>query len=178
MIRLVGGGAMARSPPRAARLEEGSKVEGNYRGKGRWYPGRISRVNADGSFNVDYDDGEKETRLDPSLVRAVGGAAGASTPGRMSHSPVRGGATARLEEGAKVEGNYRGKGRWYPGRISKVNRDGSFNVDYDDGEKEQFLAEDMIRLVGGGSTGRISRSPVRAARLEEGAKVEGNYRGK
>jgi hypothetical protein len=32
-----------------ARLLEGDQLEGNHRGKGRWYPGRISRVNADGA---------------------------------------------------------------------------------------------------------------------------------
>eukprot|EP01038_Epipyxis_sp_PR26KG_P003413 gene3413-4865_t len=162
---------MSHSPVRGgatARLEEGAKVEGNYRGKGRWYPGRISKVNRDGSFNVDYDDGEKEQFLAEDMIRLVGG----GSTGGIGRSPVR---AARLEEGAKVEGNYRGKGRWYPGVISKANRDGTFNLDYDDGEKEQYLAEDMIRLVGGGG---IARSPPRVARLEEGSKVEGNYRGK
>ena len=54
----------------APRLEEGDKVEDN---KGRLYPGLITRGNGDGTFNLDYDDGEKETRLAVSLVRAVGG---------------------------------------------------------------------------------------------------------
>jgi hypothetical protein len=44
-----GSGDMARSLVRPARLQEGDKMEGNYRGKGRWCPGRISRVNADGA---------------------------------------------------------------------------------------------------------------------------------
>jgi hypothetical protein len=44
-------------------------VEGNYRGKGKWYPGRINRVNRDGTVDIDYNDGEKETKVEESLVR-------------------------------------------------------------------------------------------------------------
>ena len=48
------------SPSRAAAVEdfrEGDKVEANYRGRGRWYPGKIARVRLNGTFDVDYDDG-------------------------------------------------------------------------------------------------------------------------
>ena len=49
LIRLVGSGGLARSPSRDAggaggRVEEGAKVEANYRGRGRWYPGVVSRL--------------------------------------------------------------------------------------------------------------------------------------
>ena len=103
---------------------------------GRWYPGRIARVNLDKSFNVDYDDGEKETRLEAAaLVRLVPGVSGK----KMAHSPEP---PAKLVLGSQVEGNFRGMGRGYPGRIAKVNLDKSFNIDYDDdGEKETRASE-------------------------------------
>ena len=47
----------------------GDAVEGNYCNKGTWLPGTIAAVNADGSFNVDYEDGTKEVRLTTSLIR-------------------------------------------------------------------------------------------------------------
>jgi len=50
-------------------------------------------------------------------------------------SPSRGGGNTgggALREGMKVEGNYRGKGRFYKGVIKRENRDGTFDVDYDD----------------------------------------------
>jgi hypothetical protein len=37
-------------------LREGTKVEARYRGKARYYPGVIKRVNRDGTCDVDYDD--------------------------------------------------------------------------------------------------------------------------
>ena len=57
--------------PRTLRLQEGSKVEARYRGKSRYYPGVIRRVNRDGTFDVDYDDGEKEIDVSETLIRAI-----------------------------------------------------------------------------------------------------------
>ena len=42
-------------------FEEGMKVEANYRGKGKTTRPRVSRDNRDGTCDIDYDDGEKET---------------------------------------------------------------------------------------------------------------------
>ena len=120
MVRLLGGGGGRKE---GRQLDDGSNVEGADRGKGDWCPGRISRVNRDGTFDIEYDDGEKETKVEESMVRLIGGGGGKKD-------------TRQLDEGSKVEGNYRGKGRWYPGRISRVNRDGTYDIDYDDGVKE------------------------------------------
>ena len=50
----------------------------------------------------------------------------ASSPGRG------GGGGGALREGSKVEARYRGKSKYYPGVIRRENRDGTFDVDYDD----------------------------------------------
>ena len=49
----------------------GDKVEGNYRGRNRWHPGRISRVRLDGTYDVDYNDGEKEDRVAVDCLRPM-----------------------------------------------------------------------------------------------------------
>jgi hypothetical protein len=59
----------------------------------------------------------------------------------------------RLEVGAKVEANYRGKGRYYAGTIAKENRDGTFDVDYNDGELERGMEAKDIRLISEGGGG-------------------------
>ena len=43
-------------------FREGDKVEARFRGKLRYYPGVIRRVNRDSTYDVDYSDGEKEVR--------------------------------------------------------------------------------------------------------------------
>lgn len=71
------------------RIEEGSKVEGNYRGKGKWYTGKVTRDRRDGTFDVAYDDGESESRVDEALLRPLVG---------------RGGGLERRELGSEKEG--------------------------------------------------------------------------
>ena len=93
-------------------------------GRSKYYKGKISRVRADGTFDVAYDDGEAETRVEERLIRSLDGG------GRGSRSPSpRGGGRGRLREGAKIEARYRGRSRYYPGRIARDRGDGSYDVD-------------------------------------------------
>ena len=49
-----------RADPGKGRLREGDWVEARYRGKSRYFPGKISRDRGDGSYDIVYDDGEKD----------------------------------------------------------------------------------------------------------------------
>ena len=170
---------------------EGQKIEGNYRGRGRWFPGRISGINRDGTYNIDYDDGEIEKFIGELNIR-VKDTYSYSSPSRDYDEPRRrdydeprrrGYNDSRdgdipLEEGTKVEGNYRGRGKWYRGIISRKRANGTFDIDYEDGEKELGVDSTLIRkLEGSPSLSRGQRND-RNRRLEEGMKVEANYRGR
>ena len=68
MTAAVGGGSVvAGNGP----LMVWDKVEADYHGNGKYYPGKISRVHNDGTYDVDYDDGEKETKVEQKLIRLV-----------------------------------------------------------------------------------------------------------
>jgi hypothetical protein len=45
------------------------QIEVRYQGKNRYYPGKISKVNSFGKYDVLYDDGESEKGIDASLIR-------------------------------------------------------------------------------------------------------------
>ena len=93
-------------------------------GRSKYYKGKISRVRADATFDISYDDGESETRVEARLIRSLDGG------GRGSRSPSpRGGGRGRLREGAKIEARYRGRSRFYPGRIARDRGDGTYDVD-------------------------------------------------
>ena len=153
----------------------GAKIEARYRGKSRYYPGRIARVRLNGTYDIDYDDGEKEMGVDKALIR--------SFESSSRTSPRRGGSN-RLPVGAKVEARYRGKLRHYPGRIARAHVNGTYDIDYDDGEKEYEVEASLVRANGG------SRSPSRghydddttdaepiSGKLAVGTKIEARYRG-
>jgi hypothetical protein len=54
--------------------------------------------------------------------------------------------TEELDVGTGVEADYRGKGKFYSGNISRVRANGTFDIDYDDGEKEMMVSRDLIRV--------------------------------
>ncbi|CAN0512985.1 unnamed protein product, partial [Discosporangium mesarthrocarpum] len=114
--------------------------EARYRGRGKYYKGKISRVNSDGTFDINYDDGERERGLAVEHVKSL-----------ESRGRSREDGDARKEneglwlEGDRIEANYHGKGRYFKGRIVRMNLDGTFNIEYDDGDKENGVAGDMVR---------------------------------
>ncbi|WP_312222581.1 tudor domain-containing protein [Rhizobium rhizoryzae] len=89
---------------------KGDWVLGNYKGAGYWYPGIISSVQGS-KITIQYDDGDTET-LAISETRPYNWAIG-----------------------KKVECNFKGQGKWYPGKISSLAGE-KIGIAYDDGDKE------------------------------------------
>jgi hypothetical protein len=50
-------------------IEVGTLVEANFGQYGAYYPGRITSVNSNGTYSIDYDDGDKEARVPRHCVR-------------------------------------------------------------------------------------------------------------
>ena len=62
----------------------GEEVEVDYKGKGKWWIGRLTRINADGTFEVKYDDNSKEKGIVQSCVRPH---LGIESPGGRHQNP-------------------------------------------------------------------------------------------
>ena len=132
------------------------------------------------------DDGERETRVAKRLIKKKGGS--------RSPSPKRG---RKLREGAKVQARYRmgarveisfdclylfhsgGRSKFYPGRIERDRGDGTYDVFYDDGEKETRVLEELIKVEDAGSSDEErKRDDDRGrGRMRVGDKIEARYRG-
>ena len=184
LIRSTGGGGSSSDS-----FREGDKIEARYRGREKYYPGKIDRDRRDGTYDIAYDDGERETRVEERLIRKKGGS--------RSPSPKRG---RKLREGAKVQARYRmgasveipfkivysffhsgGRSKYYPGRIERDRGDGTYDVFYDDGEKETRVLEEYIKAEDGGSSDeerkRDDGSDRGRGRMRVGDKIEARYRG-
>merc|ERR1719155_258191 len=144
------GGAESGGGGGGGSLREGMKIEARYRGKARYYPGKLARDRGMGKWDIDYDDGEKEYGVDEEMIRALDGG---DMGGRSSPSRGGGGGGEDLREGMKVEARYRGKTRYYPGVIRRDNRDGTYDINYDDGEKEMGVREELIKALESGAGG-------------------------
>jgi len=56
----------------AAPLYAGDRIMGNFQGEGQMYPGVISSTNGDGTFNIQYDDGDREANVGRSMLQKQG----------------------------------------------------------------------------------------------------------
>ncbi|CAK4732021.1 unnamed protein product, partial [Aphanomyces euteiches] len=127
---------------KSKKFKEGEKVEAQYKGKSKFYPGVISRCRLNGTYDIDYDDGEKEKEVAAELIRSRE----KSSPSKKSKDDNEDDKKAKkFKEGEKVEAQYKGKSKFYPGVISRCRLNGTYDIDYDDGEKETGVAADLIR---------------------------------
>src|ERR1700691_3725712 len=113
----------------------GERSEALFKGGSKWFSGKIVGVNRDDSYDVEYDDGDFEKRLPCEKIRRRGGA-----------SKVE---IAVYKIGDRIEALFKGGSKWFPGKIVGVNRDDSYDVEYDDGDFEKRLPCEKIRRRGG-----------------------------
>jgi hypothetical protein len=60
--------ALSLPPPK---LEVGTRVTANYDNRGEFFPGKIVNKRSNGTYDVWYDDGDREERVKPDLIRAI-----------------------------------------------------------------------------------------------------------
>ena len=103
-------------------------------------------------------------RAQPRLGGPLGGKPRNDTPqndGPQTTAPTR--PTPR--EGALVECRFGGRAKFYPGRIERVHDDGgTFDVLYDDGDRERGVARALVRLRGAVDSGAAPGNPRRGPR--------------
>jgi len=71
-------------------------------------------------------------------------ATGGGGKGAMDVEGESDGEVSKYEEGQRVKARYKGKGRLYPGKISQVHGDGTYDVDFDDGDKDKGVQDENI----------------------------------
>jgi hypothetical protein len=116
----------ANAPP----IRIGDRVFGMWT-NGRWYPGKIGKVNGDGTYDVYYDDGDVSRALPTSKIKVV----------PKLTTPV-GDGTYRVNDA--VYGMWT-NGQYYPGKIAAINPDGSYRVHYNDGDVSPSLPAAKIK---------------------------------
>uniref|UniRef100_A0A7S2LLK1 Tudor domain-containing protein n=1 Tax=Leptocylindrus danicus TaxID=163516 RepID=A0A7S2LLK1_9STRA len=139
-------------------LKEGDRVEAKFRGKGRkWYKGVISRVRLNNTFDVDYDDGDHDSALSANFIRKNNGLS-QNKEEHSSHQEVveEPSATEKLVVGSRVKAQYRGRSKYYPGKVSRARLNGTFDIAYDDGEQELGVARSLIQAIANNSTAEES----------------------
>ena len=108
---------------------EGAQIEARIAEEGEWGAGVITKVNGDGTYDIQC--------LGDKIERGVFGAY------------IRVPAPA-FALGTKIEGKWREEAvadAWSPGSIVGVNSDETFNIDYDDGTSSRDVNKQHIRVL-------------------------------
>ena len=96
-------------------------------------------MNTDGTYDIEYDDGDTERRVRKSLVRKVGGDSKRKSKSKYDDTED----DNEISRGDRVEARYRGKSKWYKGKITRVNSDDTYDIEYDDGDTERRVKDLM-----------------------------------
>eukprot|EP00937_MAST-01D_sp_MAST-1D-sp2_P001321 g1321.t1 len=123
-------------------LREGDKVQASCKGSKRMYPGKIFLDNGDGTYDVKFDDGDRDRAVPKRSIKKQGGGGGddSDEDGRRKSS-----GSARLREGDKVQASCKGSKRMYPGKIFLDNGDGTYDVKFDDGDRDRAVPKRSIK---------------------------------
>ncbi len=135
-------------PGSVAHLAVGTRVSGQWH-DGTWYPGVVSRQNANQTLCfVQFDDGDSKWLGSMHLLQTGPATRAASPAQAQGHGPA-------LAPGARVKAEWT-PGQWYPGHIAEASADGAmFFVQFDDGDTA-WLAAPQIRVQGGHAGGFVA----------------------
>ena len=121
--------------------KEGAKVVRN----SHLYRGRVRRVNDDGSFEVKYHDGDEEDKVLPEWVKWRRNLAA-----ELQATSGDGLAGKEFVVGDSVLAKCDGWTQAYNGKVTRVNKDGSLGIEFEDGEQRLSVPVSQVTSTGGG----------------------------
>ena len=131
-------------------FREGDKVEAKIGGRSR-RPGKIRKAHADGTYDIDFEDGTRERNVPADHIR------------KAKKSKSKFGVDDRVE--VKI------KSKWVKGKVKRTHKDGTLDVDASNGEKARRVDASDVRARDDGSDGD-------EAKIGVGDKVRAKYKGR
>jgi len=141
------GGDNVRDAGSEAKLSEGDKVEARCKGSKKHYPGKIFMDNRDGTYDVKFDDGDRDREVPKSSIKKLGGCPAPEERPISGSGASRSGGRTKLIAGTRIEARYRGRERFYKGTILRARVNGKFDLVYDEGMREMSVSPDCIRVA-------------------------------
>jgi Agenet domain len=104
-------------------------------GAGEYLQGTVVKIhpyarNGIGLYDVQMDHGAVRTMVSTSTMRRF----------YPEHDVA-------FEVGTAIEARYAGRREWFTGTVTKVNPDGSYSVQYDDGDFENSVPSKFLRVL-------------------------------
>ena len=103
----------------------GNRILANWKNAGPLYFGTIADVNPDGTYDIQYDDGDAELRVEQSRIYLA----------------------PNLSVGDRVFVNWKAHGYYFPAHVASIHPDHTIRVDYDDGDTEDNIPLSRVRVI-------------------------------
>ena len=113
-------------------------IEVNIDDNGIWKIAKLLSEGKNDTVNVMYDDDEEEYSVPIKNIRPL-----LVQNKRITKNENK----KKITIGTKVLCNFETTGRFYPGVIKSINSDGSYEIDYDDGDYETNVTINNIKLL-------------------------------
>ena len=126
----------------AATFKVGHSVAACYHGGEDWFEGTVAAVNADGTYDVNYSDGDHEAGVTADHIKSMSDINNES-PDVDEDAAL----AAAFKVGHSVAACYHGGEDWFEGTVAAVNADGTYDVNYSDGDHEAGVTADHIKSM-------------------------------
>ena len=155
----------------------GDEVTAKCKGSLRYYPGKIYKKNDDGSFDIKFDDGDRDRAVPKRSIKAKNSEKDESEPSKSSskRDTARKG-SGTFEYGDKVTARCRGSSRYYPGKVHSINSDGTYDIKFDDGDRDRSVPEKSIKSKNQERKAESDRDDSDGDKIGVGDKVEAMYK--
>eukprot|EP00750_Incisomonas_marina_P011771 INCI16415.2.p1 GENE.INCI16415.2~~INCI16415.2.p1 ORF type:complete len:2447 (+),score=457.87 INCI16415.2:185-7525(+) len=122
-------------------FQVGDTIEADFGSEGTYFPGKIAGVHKDNeTCEILYDDGDTETAVPIARIR------------RRQTSGLNN-AVEPFHVGDIVEADFNAEGTFFRGQITNTNENGTFCINYDDGDSEMDVPSARIRRYNAGLSG-------------------------
>ena len=147
-------------------ISKGDRVEAKLKGWTKYYKGKITRENRDGTYDILFDDGERKSKVDSALVKKL---TQETINNGNSHVRVIRSTKARkkFKLGQRVECTFNGGKRLKPGKILRINVDSTYDILFDSGERELRINEGEIKLLSSSSGSSLGGGMGSLGELQE-----------
>ena len=134
-------------------ISKGDRVEAKLKGWTKYYKGKITRENRDGTYDILFDDGERKSKVDAKLIKSL------ETKTKKTKKKTNRKRDSdsddsdddkddtSISKGDRVEAKLKGWTKYYKGKITRENRDGTYDILFDDGDRKRDVPSSLIRSL-------------------------------
>ena len=115
------------------KIEQGNQIKAKVDGWTNFYPGKITMVNNDGTYDIQFQDGEQKKNVLEAQIQ-----------GSIISTPANQILSAR-NKGDRVKAKVSGWKKFYSGSIVLVNKNGTYDIKFEDGEQKLGVTESQIQ---------------------------------